>query len=91
MPGPRHSGALARTLALPLTPVAPAAQLSHDVSFRMRPASGAGGGRKRYSWAELLRIWLIDILVCPRCSGKRGLLAAIHDPDAIARRSFLGR
>jgi len=27
----------------------------------------------------------IDVLVCPRCAGRRTLLAAIHDPDSIRR------
>ena len=41
---------------------------------------------RRYSWAELLkRVFLIDALVCPRCGGKRKLLAAIHDPNSIRR------
>ena len=43
-------------------------------------------GRRRYSWAELLRrVFLIDVLVCPRCGGTRRLLAAIHDPAAIRK------
>ena len=32
----------------------------------------------------MLRTFLIDVLVCPRCSGTRKVLAAIHDPAAIA-------
>jgi hypothetical protein len=27
----------------------------------------------------------IDVLVCPQCAGPRRVLAAIHDPAAIAR------
>ena len=43
-------------------------------------------GRRRYSWAELLRrVFLIDVLVCPHCGGRRRLLAAIHDPESIRR------
>ena len=43
-------------------------------------------GRPRHSWAELLRrVFLIDVLVCPRCGGVRRLLAAIHDPESIRR------
>ncbi|MEQ1633469.1 MAG: transposase, partial [Planctomycetota bacterium] len=42
--------------------------------------------RQRYSWAELLRrVFLVDVLTCPHCRGKRTLLAAIHDPDSIQR------
>lgn len=42
--------------------------------------------RKRHSWADLLRrVYLIDVLTCPSCQGRRTLLAAIHDPDSIRR------
>jgi hypothetical protein len=45
-----------------------------------------GGARRRYPWAQLLqRVFEVDVLVCPRCSGRRTLLAAIHDPDSIRR------
>ncbi|MCR9248676.1 MAG: hypothetical protein NXI31_26915 [bacterium] len=45
-----------------------------------------GGMRWRYPWAELLRqVHDVDVLVCPRCRGRRRLLSAIHDPDSIAR------
>jgi uncharacterized protein YbaR (Trm112 family) len=37
-------------------------------------------------WADLLRrVFGIDVLVCPQCAGPRRVLAAIHDPEAIAR------
>jgi len=43
-------------------------------------------GRRRYTWAELLRrVFAIEVFVCPNCGGTRRLLAAIHDPDAIVR------
>lgn len=32
-----------------------------------------------------LRVFAIEVFVCPNCGGRRRLLAAIHDPDAIAR------
>jgi len=49
-----------------------------------RPGQRRRGGRPRYSWADLLRrVFLVDVLVCPHCGGKRRLLAAIHDPAAI--------
>jgi len=42
--------------------------------------------RRRYSWAELLaRVFLIDVLLCRHCGGRRRLLAAIHDPESIRR------
>jgi hypothetical protein len=42
--------------------------------------------RPRYSWAELLRrVFLIDVLTCPHCKGRRRLLSGIFEPAAIAR------
>jgi hypothetical protein len=42
--------------------------------------------RQRLPWADLLRrVFGIDVLVCPKCAGPRRVLAAIHDPAAIAR------
>jgi hypothetical protein len=42
--------------------------------------------RQRLPWADLLRrTFGIDVLVCPQCAGPRRVLAAIHDPAAIAR------
>ena len=50
------------------------------------PGKRRRGGRRRYSWAELLRrVFEIDVLVCPSCGGRRKVLSAIHDPDSIAR------
>jgi len=50
------------------------------------PGQRRRGGGRRYGWAELLRrVFAIDVLVCPHCSGARRLLAAIHDPAAIER------
>ena len=44
------------------------------------------GKRRRYPWAELLaRVYLVDVLACPHCGGRRKVLAAIHDPDYIRR------
>ena len=44
------------------------------------------GSRRRLPWADLLRrTFGIDVLVCPQCAGPRRVLAAIHDPAAIAR------
>jgi hypothetical protein len=49
-----------------------------------RPGQRRRGGRPRYAWADLLRrVFLVDVLVCPHCGGRRRLLAAIHDPSAI--------
>ncbi len=64
-------------------------QAERRVRERLRVPHGGGrrrGGRRRYSWAELLqRAFGIEVLVCPRCSGVRRVLAAIHDPASIAR------
>ena len=39
---------------------------------------------RNYSWAELMRrVFEIDVLECPRCSGRMRILAAIVTPEAI--------
>jgi len=45
--------------------------------------------RDRYlPWAELMRrTFAVDVLVCPRCSGRMAIIAAITDPGVI--RAFL--
>ena len=64
-------------------------QAERRLRARLRVPHGGGGrrgGRRRYSWAELLqRAFGIQVLVCPKCSGIRRVLAAIHDPASIAR------
>jgi hypothetical protein len=64
-------------------------QAERRVRARLRVPHGGGrrgGGRRRYSWAKLLQRALgIEVLVCPKCSGIRRVLAAIHDPASIAR------
>lgn len=41
---------------------------------------------RRYSWAQLLlRVFGIDVLVCPRCGGRRRLLTFLTDPSVLAR------
>ena len=48
------------------------------------PGKRRRGGRRRYTWAELLRrVFEVDVLTCPACGGARRLLAAIHDPGSI--------
>ena len=50
-----------------------------------RPGHRRRGGR-RYRWAELLRrVYMVDVLLCRHCGGKRRLLAAIHDPESVRR------
>ena len=64
-------------------------QAERRVRARLRVPHGGSrrrSGRRRYSWAELLQRALgIEVLVCPKCSGIRRVLAAIHDPASIAR------
>ncbi len=64
-------------------------QAERRVRARLRVPYGGGRrrvGRRRYSWAELLqRAFGIEVLVCPKCSGVRRVLAAIQEPGAIAR------
>ena len=60
-------------------------QLLRQRAVPHRPGRRRRGGR-RYPWAELLRrVYLIDVLLCRQCGGKRRLLTAIHDPESIRR------
>jgi hypothetical protein len=44
------------------------------------------GPRRRYTWASLLRrVYLIEVLLCPRCGGPQRLMAAIQDPASIQK------
>jgi hypothetical protein len=56
---------------------------------RLRVPHGCGrrsGARRRLPWAALLqRVFGVSVLVFPQCAGPRRVLAAIHDPAAIAR------
>jgi hypothetical protein len=56
---------------------------------RLRVPHGGGRrshARRRLPWAALLqRVFGVSVLVCPQCAGPRRVLAAIHDPAAIAR------
>ncbi len=61
-----------------------------DLGERFVPHAPAlrrrGGAARRYGWAELLaRVFLVDVLACPHCGGRRKVLAAIHDPGSIRR------
>ena len=41
---------------------------------------------RNYSWAELLhRVFSVDVLECPKCSGRMRILAAINPPEAIRK------
>jgi hypothetical protein len=52
-----------------------------QVSF---PAASCGGLVGR-GLGDVLRTFGIEVLVCPKCSGVRRVLAAIHDPGSIER------
>ena len=50
------------------------------------PGKRRRGGVRRYPWAELLRrVFEVEVLVCPRCGGRRRVLAAITAPESIAK------
>jgi Putative transposase len=91
--GPARQEAAAAVVGKAVENVAVAAfrrqQAERRVRARLRVPHGDGSrrsGRRRYSWAELLQRTLgIEVLVCPKCSGLRRVLAAIHDPASIAR------
>lgn len=86
-PGPRSEGG-------PSTP-APATIEAPDLAPTAYPtppapatdASPALGCReRRLSWADLMRrVFLVDVLQCPRCQGRMRLIAAIVQPELIAR------
>jgi hypothetical protein len=39
-----------------------------------------------YTWAELMkRVWALDVLECPRCTGRMRLMAAIDHPEVTRR------
>jgi hypothetical protein len=41
---------------------------------------------RNYSWAQLMmRVFELDVLVCPRCGGRMRVLGAVHPPDAILK------
>jgi hypothetical protein len=40
----------------------------------------------RLDWAKLLRrTFACEVLVCPRCTGRARIIAAIHDPSEARR------
>jgi hypothetical protein len=42
--------------------------------------------RRRYSWAEMMkRVFLLDVLTCPHCGGRRKLLAFLTDPPVVEK------
>ena len=42
--------------------------------------------RQRFSWAQLLaRVFLIDVLHCPACGGRRRIVSFLTDPKVVRR------
>src|SRR2546425_1847761 len=42
--------------------------------------------RRNYAWAYLMmRVFLLDVLLCERCGGRMKILAAIHPPNTTRR------
>ena len=67
-----HPGCAAR---LSVTPDSPAA--GPALAPPLQPAHP-----RCYTWAELMRrVFVIDVLECPRCFGRIRILAAIHPPE----------
>jgi hypothetical protein len=57
----------------------PAIATSSDTLTKPKPKP-----RPRYSWADLLRrVYLLEVLTCPNCKGRRRLLAFVTDRDSI--------
>ncbi len=57
-----------------------------DASGSSKSSLGQGTRRRYIPWAELLRrVFLHEVLTCPRCTGKRRVLSMVRDPAAIHR------
>jgi hypothetical protein len=62
--------------------VAPPVSSSSDST----PAGSERTRRQRLSWAELLaRVFLIDVLHCPHCGGRRRIVSFLTDPRVVRR------
>jgi hypothetical protein len=77
-----HAGWRTRVVAYGAPPVeAPvAASLAAEPTDAPVPAPAS----RHWAWADLMRrAFEIDVLACPRCSGRLRLIATVEDPDAI--------
>lgn len=46
----------------------------------------AGPDARQHPWAELLRrVFLVDVLDCPRCQGRMRIVGAVTEPGAVER------
>jgi hypothetical protein len=75
-------------LAGPASPTAPVDEVAGPGRYRACDAPGLrkprACGRCRCRWAELMtRVFLVDVLHCPRCGGWRRILAAITEGRVI--------
>jgi hypothetical protein len=54
--------------------------------FQLSTVRKPGKRRLRYSWAELMRrVFLLDVLTCSRCGGRRKLLEFLCDPSVVRK------
>jgi hypothetical protein len=71
---------MSATSASPPSPIAPTAV---TVSPPVDPLVGASGAR--------VRVFYLDALLCPKCGGRRKVLAFLTDPDVVRKiLSYLG-
>ncbi len=71
---PRHSPTVGQAAHTRTAPSAPGSDPTSTLRAR------------RLSWSELMRrVFLVDLLKCPRCQGRMRILAAIVLPEVIAR------
>ena len=77
----RYHGILAPAAAWRAT-VVPRPKDERLTCLRIPPGGWAPPGR--VPWAQLLRrVFLVDVLRCPRCGGRRELIAEVRDPIAV--------
>ena len=75
MPPPRIPSALEARVAVSVSP-----------SSETAPTDGERRHRQRLSWAQLLaRVFLIDVLHCPHCGGRRRIVSFLTDPKVVRR------
>ena len=87
-PSERRSGAAGGEATAPAASMraaivpGPAASRKRRRACATAPTSQRSCGR--HPWAELIkRVFLVDVLRCPRCGGRRKILAAITEGRAV--------
>ena len=94
----RYSGVLASSSGLRkhIIPAKPADDFADEFSqckHHRKPSASSYKSKnnnalheRRYQWSELLkRVFSVDALKCPRCSGRMRIVCAIHPPDAVKK------